>query len=697
MKYFRQKSSSAFYSLMLLLILGGFPMQAHIRTNLAHIGSIEELTDIFPLDAASLEQAAENYIRQAQELITDIQKIPDTERTFTNTVQAYDYIIGMSDVSVFFNVLYAVTYVYPQREMRDTARQLLTRIETFLISVGQKLCNAITAYAENKTDHEHLTQTQEYFLQKTLDEFKRAGYYLPPAEFERVTVLHDEISKLSNTYVGNINEDKSCIIVSAHELAGVQADFITTLPQDEHGNYRVGVDYPTIAQVMPHATNGTTRKRLWSAYNNRAYPHNDELLRTLITKRHALAQLLGFSSYAELDLAGQMAETPERAQAFIDNVIARTKQKVEQECDLLLAHLPEEIVLSPEGKLYPWDREYVSTLVKQKEFNIDEREIAEYFPAEQTLQGILNIYANFFSLRFETAPFKNIWAEKVTLLTVYKQEDDTPIGHVILDLFPRTDKYNHAVHLNLIPASYTSDGKQTRATSLVVANLTPAPGDKPALFTRFDVTTFFHEFGHALHALLGRTKLASVAGTRVKRDFVEMPSQMLEEWMCDGPTLKALSTHYITGEPLSDTIIECIQKLKNFASGKYTQLLSLNATLALTLYGKDQPINDLEQTWKSLSTRIATYEAFSDESHWYAAFWHITGYGAKYYGYLWSQIFALDLFKEIKKNGLLNPTTGTRYIEKVISRGGSADPMQMLRDFLGRDPNDEAFFENMGL
>lgn len=674
-----------------------FPMQSHIHTNLAHISSEKDLINIFPLDVASLQKNTETYINRAQGLITGIQEIPDNQRTFANTVQAYDYIIGMSDISVFFNILYAVTYVYPQQEMRDTARKLLTRVETFLISVGQQLCNAITSYAENKTDHEHLTQTQEYFLQKTLDEFKRNGYYLPPAEFARLTELHDEISKLSNAYVGNINEDKSCIIVTAQELAGVQTNFIATLPQDEHGNYKVGVDYPTVAQVMPYATDGTTRKRLWSAYNNRAYPHNDIILQTLIAKRHALAQLLGFSSYAELDLAGQMAETPERAQAFIDNVIDRIQQKVEQECNLLLAHLPEGIILPPEGKLYPWDREYVSTLVKQKEFNVDEREIAEYFPAEHTLQGILNIYADFFSLRFQAKLFKNIWAEKVTLLTVYKQEDNTPIGHVILDLFPRTDKYNHAVHLNLIPATYAHAGNRTRATSLIVANLTPATGDKPALFTRFDVTTFFHEFGHALHALLGRTKLASVAGTRVKRDFVEMPSQMLEEWMCDGTTLKALSTHYITGEPLPDALITCIQKLKNFTSGKYTQWLSLNATLALTLYGKDQPINDLEQTWKALSRRIATYETFSDDSHWYTAFWHITGYGAKYYGYLWSQVFALDLFKEIKKNGLLNPTTGARYIEKIIGLGGSTDPMQMLRDFLGRDPNDQAFFENMGL
>lgn len=672
-------------------------MQPHIHTNLSHIGSVEDLIKIFPQDVASLEQAAETYINHAQKLITDIQKIPDEQRTFANTIQAYDYIIGMSDIAVLFNILYGITYVYPQQEMRDTARKLLSRVEAFIVSVGKELCNGITAYANGRAAHENLTLEQQYFLQNTIQEFKRAGYYLPATEFARVTTLRNELSELSLTYVRNINEDKSCIKVNAQELAGVQSDFVATLPQDEQGNYIVGVDDPSMAQVLPYATNSETRRRLWFAYNNRAYPHNDVVLRELITKRHKLAELLSFSSYAAFELQNQMAKTPEHAQSFIDTVITRTQKKVEQECALLIAHLPDNLTLSPEGKLYPWDRKYVAMLAKQKEFNIDEREIAEYFPAESTIQGILNIYAQFFSLRFASKPFKNIWTEKVTLLTVYKQDESAPIGHVILDLFPRADKYNHAVHLNLIPATYTSEGNQTRATSLVVANLAPAKGDVPALFSRSDVSTFFHEFGHALHALLGRTKLASVAGTRVKRDFVEMPSQMLEEWMCDGPILKTLSKHYITGEPLPDALIQRIQDLKNFTSGAYTQWLALNATLSLTLFGENQPINDLEQIWSTLSKRIITSEAFSPDSHWYAAFWHLTGYGAKYYGYLWSQVFALDLFKEIKQHGLLNPTVGARYVEKVIGRGGSADPQELLRDFLGRDPNDEAFFESMML
>lgn len=681
----------------IILTLTVFSMQSHIRTNLSHIRSVESLLNIFPQDVASLEQAAETYINRAQELIAVIQKIPDEQRTFANTIQAYDHIIGMSDIAVLFNLLYAVTYVYPQREMRDTARKLLTRVEAFILSVGKQLCREITAYANDKASREDLTKEQQYFLHNTIQEFKRAGYYLPAEKFARVTTLRKELSELSLTYVRNINEDKSCIHARAEELAGVQSDFIATLEQDGFGNYIVGVDNPTMTQVLPYATNGETRKRLWLAYNNRAYPHNDAVLREIIAKRHKLAELLGFSSYAAFELQDQMAETPERAQSFIEAIIARTQKKAEQECDLLIAHLPHDVTLAPDGKLYPWDRKYVAMLAEQNELNIDEREIAEYFSAEPTIQGILNIYAQFFSLRFESKPFNAIWAEKVTLLTVYRQDEEAPIGYVILDLFPRADKYNHAVHLNLIPATYTSEGNRTRATSLVVANLAPAQGDKPALFTRSDVSTFFHEFGHALHALLGRTKLASVAGTRVKRDFVEMPSQMLEEWMCDSAILKALSKHYITGKPLSDDLVERIQKLKNFWTGIFAQRDALFAMLSLTLFSDNQPINDIEQVWSTLSKRIVTSEAFSPDCHWYAAFWHLTGYGAKYYGYLWSQVFALDLFKKIKQQGLLNPTVGACYIEKVIGRGGSADPQELLRDFLGRKPNDEAFYESMGL
>jgi len=229
-----------------------------------------------------------------------------------------------------------------------------------------------------------------------------------------------------------------------------------------------------------------------------------------------------------------------------------------------------------------------------------------------------------------------------------------------------------------------------------MANFPKATADKPALFTRNDVSTFFHEFGHALHAMLGRTALAGQAGTSVKRDFVELPSQMLEEWLWDRQILKMVSGHYKTGEPLSDELIDTILKLKTFDTGNFVQRQVMLSAIALNYYlpGADK---DLYAILYDMSSTYRPQFARHHEDHFYASWGHLTGYAAGYYGYLWSRVFAQDIFEQIKHYGLLDHTIGKKYIDTIIGRGGSADPNQLLYDFLGREPSSDAFFKDLGL
>lgn len=230
----------------------------------------------------------------------------------------------------------------------------------------------------------------------------------------------------------------------------------------------------------------------------------------------------------------------------------------------------------------------------------------------------------------------------------------------------------------------------------MIANFPKSTATKPSLLKRGDVQTFFHEFGHALHALLGRTHTASLAGTNVKRDFVEMPSQMLEEWLTDASILKELSCHYVTGKQLPDELIERILSLKHFDSGSFVQRQLMLSLLALELY-KDGEHKDIYALYKELFNRTRHFVAYEPEDHMYASFGHLTGYGAKYYGYMWSKVFALDMFDEIKKQGLLNPVIGKKYVTEVLAKGGSQDPDEMLKNFLGREPNQKAFLRDLGL
>lgn len=683
----------------LVVIFSFFSLQANICRDLAYIQSVEDLIALFPRNAEYIERAVDIYMDDVRSLIEQLKNIPDCERTFENSIKLDDYISNLSDLSLFRNVLNIIKSLHPECKMREAATAQILRISRFFadLHADKSFWHVFKAYMMDGAFKEELSQEQRYHLDKIQTNLRLSGIDLPDEQLKRLTAIKKELADLTLLFAKNIDEDECFITVDEQELDGVSPEFIATLKKDEQGNYMVGIDNPTISQILDHATNAGMRKRFCIALNNRAYPANVEVLEKIVAKRHELAQLLGFTSFAELSLERQMVKSPERAAVFIDNIIEHANIKAQIEFDELIAHLPEGITLSSDGKMYPWDVRYCKTWLKKQYYNIDERMIAEYFPVAHTLQGMLDIYAAFFSLRFQAEQINDLWVDDLTLLTVYSENQDRPIGYIILDLYPRADKFSHAACNTIIPATYQKDGTPTIAVAQIMANFPSAQGDKPALFTRSDVITFFHEFGHALHALLGRTVLASASGLHVKTDFMEMPSQMLEEWMRDGAMLKKISRHYMTGEQLPDELLESMHRLHNFNTGTWVQDQARLASFSLKLFGPEQPIDSIDALWARLTQDIIKNRVYMPENRYYTSFLHLTGYGAKYYGYLWSQVFALDLFNEIKKHGLLNPEIGKRYVTSVLGRGGSADPYDLITDFLGREPSADAFFKDMGI
>ena len=314
---------------------------------------------------------------------------------------------------------------------------------------------------------------------------------------------------------------------------------------------------------------------------------------------------------------------------------------------------------------------------------------------EKTIKGLLSIYEQFLGLRLKQVDVDGLWHDEVRTLAVYDKKSNALLGYILLDLHPRPFKFSHACAGSIVPST-THDGKPTIQVSVVLANFPKGQGGQPSLLKPSDVRTFFHEFGHAIHYILGRQELASMAGANVKRDFVEMPSQMLEEWLWDNEILKMVSGHHKTGESLPDELIDTMIAVKNIAEGAAIQRQISLGTLSLNCF-KDGAHKDVHKLVKESQQKCCPHIAFEPKAHMYAAFGHLTGYGARYYGYLWSKVFALDLFNEIKKHGLLDPVIGKRYRELVIGRGGSKDPNELLKDFLGREPNSDAFFKDLGI
>lgn len=660
--------------------------------------SAADVIRLFPQSVKEIKDNTAQYLADARRALDEVIAADDAQRTFANTVQAIDFIGCLSNLAIHDNLVGLVKELYPDDALRQAAQDATQEIQAFWIesvSDNKKVYEAFKAYVEGNGTKEILSPAQQYYISESMKSFKRAGLDLPDDVRSQLTILKKELADLALQFETNIAQDASTIAVVREGLQGLDDDFIATLKQNDQGAYILGVDYPTVSMVMQNCAVADTRQALKIAFDNRAYPANEAVLKSIIAKRDQLAKILGFESYAALQLSSQMSGSVDRVQTFLEDLRARSGRKVDQEMNDLIAQLPAGVTLTVDGKIKPWDVAFLQAEYKKKHLSLDERVISQYFPVQKTIDGLFSIYEKFFSIQFKQVPAPGTWHEDVRLVEVYSADGSVLHGYIFLDLYPRPNKYSHAAHGSIVPATM-HQGTWIPSVSLVMANFPKATADKPALFMRNDVSTFFHEFGHALHAMLGRTELAGQAGTHVKRDFVELPSQILEEWLWDRQILKMVSGHYKTGEPLPDELIDSILTLKTFDTGNFVQRQVMLSVVALNYYlnGADK---DLYALLRNANMTYRPQVAWHEQDHFYVSWGHLTGYAAGYYGYLWSRVFAQDVFEQIKEYGLLNPEIGKKYSDMIIGRGGSADPNELLRDFLGREPRSDAFFRDLGL
>lgn len=660
--------------------------------------SLDALSKVLPHSAAELKDLHNKATYQAQITIAQIIAIPHDKRTYANTMQPFDELVAISNLALLRNITEALEHLSPDDVLREAARAVALEIKNFFaeqVMHNAELFKAFKAYADDIK--EQLTDAQRYFIAETMKDFERAGLLLPADKQAQLLALGKEITKLVSEFDKNIADEKRTITVPREALAGLDEQFIGSLKRTESGDYILGLDYPTVNMVSQFCAVEDTRKQLLELFHNRAYPVNKEVLEQLLAKRAERAQLLGFANYAAYDLANQMAQTPEKAEQFLKNLLMRAVEKEEQE----LVRIVGESVLQEQVK--PWNLAYLKEQYKKEHYALDENKLREYFPMEKTIQGLLKIYEQFFGLKFVKIPALCLWHDELYALEAYDAKTNQLLGIFILDLHPRPNKFTHAAHVTVVPSVYAKASSDRSVMtndsipgiSVVMANFPRSTAETPALLTRSNVKTFFHEFGHAIHALLGRTPIASMSGTNVKLDFVEMPSQMLEEWLWNPEILRMVSSHYKTGEPLPDETIQQILKLKQFDAAMAVRAQARYALLSLQLH--QQPNPDLDAVLREIGATYAPHIWPDPENHFYASFGHLTEYSARYYGYLWSKVFALDLFAEIEKTGLLDTATGRRYAEAILAPGGTKPPHLLLQQFLGREPRIDAFIKDIGL
>lgn len=659
---------------------------------------IEKIVALFSLSANDITKRTDEWISDAQIAIGEIVGVADAQRNYDNTMYPFDQICSLSDAAIGCHLLHALEILHPDKGIRDAAHDSTLKIQSFIIdSIGnnKELYRAIKSYEQNLFLQEDLEKDQIYFVLETVRDFERSGLALPDEQLSHVSALNKRISEICADFARAIAQDNRTITVERQELAGMPEAFVAALQKNEKGLYIVGVDYPTYIPIMENCTVADTRKKLWTAFANRGYPQNDASLTELLATRDEKAKALGFESYAALDLDNQMVQTVSRATDFIADLHVQTEKKVEKELARLLSNVPDSVQLDVQGRVYPWDMAFLSNQYKKKHLSLDEELLREYFPMEHTIEQLLDIYRQFLSVEFQQVPVSGLWHEDVQAVYVYSKNKAELLGTLFLDLYPRDNKYSHAAHTTIIPGVKNAY-EIIPDVSIVIANFPKSTQERPSLLSRNDVSTFFHEFGHAMHAILGQTKIASFSGTSTKTDFVELPSQMLEEWLFDREILKKVSSHYQTGQPLSDELIDRILESKNAFSGLFISRQAFLSRLALEYYapGKEK---DVYGIMKNLHQELRPHIHFDAQDHFYASFGHLPSYAAKYYGYMWSKVFALDIFAEIRKHGLLDPVIGRKYVQTILAQGGSKDPNELLQDFLGREPNNKAFLKDLGL
>jgi len=685
---------------LLLSLYGMFWMNAKSNDTLLNfkINNSRDVINLFPKTGRHIESQVNQSIKSARKHLAAIIELADDQRTFANTAKALDNVQAMSDLAVINQVLKVMSLVNTDKNLSKVVDTNLIKIQDFYvdnIENNKELYRAFKAYAHHGPDDEALTKEQQYFLDEMMLKFKNNGLDLSQKDAQEVVQLKKEIAALALTYSSNIAAATTTIHVDRSGLQGLEDDFIHSLKRTDDGQYILGVDYPTVYNVMDNCSVESTRKQLHLAFSNRAYPTNEPVLKNLIAKRDALGKKLGYASYADYDLSNQMAKTVQTVEDFMHDLLAKTTDKWKLEFRRWFADLPDGVQLTSDGMLEPWNVAYVKNHYKKKHFNIDEELLAQYFPMDHTIKGLLDIYEKFFSIKFKEVSSNGLWHEDVRLIETYDHEGRM-LGYIVLDLYPRAGKYTHACCEHIIVGT-TSNKESTPGFAIVVANFPKATESKPSLLTFNDASTFFHEFGHTLHALFARPHMSTYGGLNVKIDFAEMPSQMLEEWLWDKDILKGITRHYKTGEPLSDETIDNLIASKTFDSGSFLQnRLLFYAYISLELF-KEGAQKDVHQMYKELCHTHKKMVAYEPQDHMYTSFGHLTEYGAKYYGYGWSKVFALDLFAQIKKHGLLNPEIGKKYVHDILSKGGGQDPMELLENFLGRKPNQEAFLQDLGL
>ena len=633
----------------------------------------------------------------ADQALDAIAALKPDEVHFENSIAAYDAVIAN-----FFNATRMRAFMENVSTNADE-RQLGTRISADMGSWFSKLNKRRDLYRVFKTyadTQPELDEQDARMLALTLRDFTREGMGLDDDARDRLAAIDLELNQLGIEFRGNISSDRTLTLLTEAELAGCDASFLSGLPRAGE-LYIVASTGPNLTHIVAYCSQSETRKKVIVARGQRAAGSNPAVLSKLLALRNEKAQIMGFESTADYETAIRMASDSATVRSFYADLQPKLRKKSEQDFEEY-QNAKREDTGDPKAKLYAWDVSYYKNWLLREKYAIDTREVVKYFPIESVTAGLFGVAQDLYNVEFKDISKsardsgRPMWHADVRLYEVWDKADGELLGEFYTDLHPRAGKYTHAAQFPIELRRESKTGVISRPLVALVCNFTKPTKDQPSLMTHGEVRTFFHEFGHCLHSIFTKSRHANISATNVARDFVEAPSQMFENWAWNADVLATFAKHYESGTTLPKELLERMVAAKNLGSGLGAEAQVYLGLMDLGFHSHPKGQVDLEAIRMQAYSGARLFEPLENVPS-YASFGHLVGYQAGYYSYLWSLVYASDMFSRFADSGPMNAELAREYRDKILSRGGTRDELEMLKDFLGREPNSSAFLQELGL
>lgn len=661
------------------------------------------------IEPQHIQPAIEQLINQCRDTVEQVLKQPHLDwNNFCQTLAEVN-----DRLSRAWSPVSHLNSVKNSPELREAYQACLPLLSEYGTWVGQHkgLYNAYLQL-KNNLEFARYSEAQKKAIENNLRDFKLSGISLPEAQQKRYGEIVSRLSELSSQFSNNVLDatmgwDK--VIEDENLLKGLPESALQAAQQSAQSkglsSYRFTLEIPSYLPVMTYCENPELRAEMYQAFVTRASDQgpnagkwdNTAIMEEILALRVELAKLLGFNTYTELSLATKMAENPQQVLDFLENLAVRSKAQGEKELAELKEFCKTEFNLTA---LEPWDIAFYSEKQKQALYSINDEELRPYFPEDRVISGLFELIKRIFNIRTVERFGVDTWHKDVRFFDLIDEKDEVR-GSFYLDLYARENKRGGAWMDDCIGRKRKADGSLQKPVAYLTCNFNAPIGDQPALFTHDEVTTLFHEFGHGIHHMLTQIDIGDVAGINgVPWDAVELPSQFLENWCWEEEALKFISGHYQSGEPLPKEKLTQLLKAKNFQAAMFVLRQLEFGLFDFRLhhtYQENQP-NQILDTLNAVKDQVAVIKGveWARSPH---SFSHIFagGYAAGYYSYLWAEVLSADAYSRFEEEGIFNAQTGKSFLDEILTRGGSEEPMVLFERFRGRKPTLDALLRHKGI